>query len=302
MSFGAGFLTRPARRPSDGFPWGTGTLTLQFAGGPYRIGGLNEKQHTRANDHFQGLTGTDAPAPVEIQVLQAPPEAFTPAPPGPWVYTLELDPRPGAISLAGPGFWGHLAADGSSGRLWTAEAGDEPFVGVLENFFRVLVAYRLLDRGGVLLHSAGVVDGDRAWLFFGPSNAGKTTATRLSARGRRAILSDDLNAVTPAGPGLQAEKMPFAGDYGQNSTPAGPYPLAGLYRLHKGPAAGVGALSAAQALSALLACAPYVNADPHRQDRLLAVLQAICARVPVRALTFARDGDFWPILYQIDQD
>ncbi|MGV8038666.1 MAG: hypothetical protein AB2L07_00795 [Thermoanaerobaculaceae bacterium] len=51
----------------------------------------------------------------------------------------------------------------------------------------------LVRRRGLLLHAAGVVLGDRAFLFVGPCGAGKSTAARL-AGGR--LLSDDLVTVT----------------------------------------------------------------------------------------------------------
>ena len=53
---------------------------------------------------------------------------------------------------------------------------------VIENFLRVTTAYRAIQQGGLLLHSAGLVYEDeksekQAFIFPGRSNAGKTTLT-----------------------------------------------------------------------------------------------------------------------------
>jgi len=303
VSFGAAFLATPRLPDPAAPPWGGGALEIAFAGGPYRISGLAPDQEARARQRFRQMLTTGTPPAAELRLLRAPPEHFADIPRMPWTYTLDLRAGPDQVEVAGLLFQGLLDPGGREGRLWTPLAGGGDFVGVLENFFRILVAYRLLALGGVLLHSAGVVDRGRARLFFGPSNAGKTTAARISAGGGRQVLSDDLNAVVPDGAGgLEVEKLPFAGEYGQTGTPSGRYPLAGCYRLEKGARTVVSDLGTGAAVGALLACTPYVNADPLRQERLLDNLQRLCHRVPVRRLAFPRDGDFWPILYESDQE
>ena len=72
------------------------------------------------------------------------------------------------------------------------------------------------------------------------------------------------------------------------------YAWAGLSAIQADPALQV--LRPAAAVAALLGCAPFINRNPYRRDPLLDQLQALNARLPVRALTFARDDRFWGLL------
>src|SRR5262249_30219512 len=92
----------------------------------------------------------------------------------------------------------HLALGAPSGA---------PFDRGVENFLRPLLAEAILERGGMLLHGAGVVSGGRAHIFFGPSGSGKTTVTHLSPD--HVVLSDDLTLVIAADDGYRAAGIPF---------------------------------------------------------------------------------------------
>ena len=117
----------------------------------------------------------------------------------------------------------------------------------------------------MLLHSAGVVDAGSAWVFVGRSGAGKTTLAGSSLAAGREILSDDLNAVVPAPGGPRVAPVPFAGDHRGSATE--PVRLAALCRLVQGRRTLLEPMSGAEALSTLLAAAPFVNQDPHRLEQ-----------------------------------
>ena len=313
MSFGERFLVHPDLFPARraGEPWGGRAVALDLPGGPYRLTGLSAAQEAGAREAFGAFC---RPAPgaeggVEVRVFAAAGSDFQAVDTRGWEYELDVDRTPGAVRLAGLGLLGRIdwvakATDGDPGlacALWTSEEGDR-FPGICENFARVLLAYRLLELGGVLLHSAGVADRGRAVLFLGRSGAGKTTSATLSLRSGREVLSDDLNAVLPrpsadpSSPGWSVARLPFAGDLRRAEAGAGAFPLRALLRLEKGAPEALAPLSGGLAAATLLACAPYVNTDPHRRDALLAVLGRLAREVPGRRLTFALDGDFWSIL------
>ena len=92
------------------------------------------------------------------------------------------------------------------------------------------------------------------------------------------------------------EKLPFTGDYGDSRLPSAAVPLAGLYRLEKAVEDALCPLSRAEAVACLLACSPYVNADPWRRDALFANLLGLIPRGAAWALRFSLGGGFWPIL------
>jgi hypothetical protein len=118
--------------------------------------------------------------------------------------------------------------------MWTSV--EEPLkdvIGVFENFFRLLVAYRLNEIGGALLHSAAVVRDSRAYLFLGRSGAGKSTISKINQDAGLDVLSDDMNALVVENGRTLVEKLPFAGDLGQTAERRGGALLAGIFRLEK---------------------------------------------------------------------
>jgi hypothetical protein len=350
MSFGARFLRHPERFPERprGDAWGDRELRLDLPGGPYRLLGLSAAQEEGVLATFpaaQGLApqpgaatpgfsdpagaesggavaaaamGTAGDAPIPIQLLRCAPDEFLPVDVRGWDYELDFDWAPAAVKMAGLGLQGRLdwrpGRLGLAGALWTHEDGGVRFPGVFENFLRVLVAYRLLDLGGAVLHSAGVVKDGAGFLFLGRSGAGKTTAARLSLARGAEVLSDDLNALAIGGAWGGARggarsgagvvvvlKLPFTGDLGERRALRPPVPLGGLLRLAQDSADALAPLSRAETLACLLACAPFVNVDPHRRERLEQVLLALAAAAAPRAFTlrFSLSGGFWSIIDKI---
>jgi hypothetical protein len=325
MSFGARFLRHPERFPERprGDAWGDRELRLDLPGGPYQLLGLSAGQEDGVLATFpaaRGLVGRALPAaavgdaPIPIQLLRCTPEEFLPVDVRGWDYGLDFDWAPAAVKLAGLGLQGRLdwrsGSLGLAGALWTHEDGGERFPGVFENFLRVLVAYRLLELGGAVLHSAGVLRDGAAFLFLGRSGAGKTTAARLSLAQGAEVLSDDLNALMigdaegdarDGAVGCVVLKLPFTGDLGERRALRPPLPLGGLLRLAQDSADALAPLSRAETLACLLACAPFVNVDPHRRERLEQVLLALAAAAAPRAYTlrFSLSGGFWTIIDRI---
>jgi hypothetical protein len=247
--------------------------------------------------------GEDLPAAtgIEVRVFRCAPEDFLPVDARGWEYGLDCDWSPAAVRLAGLGLAARLdwRQGGLAGALWTCEDGGPRFPGVFENFLRVLVAYRLLELGGVVLHSAGVVRGGAAYLFLGRSGAGKTTVARLGLARGAEVLSDDLNALAPrAGGGCAVLKLPFTGDLGERRAVVPPVPLGALLRLQQDTTDAITPLSRAETLACMLACAPFVNVDPHRRERLEGVLLALLSAgaPPALGLRFSLRGEFWSIL------
>jgi hypothetical protein len=306
--FGGGFLVNPDLFPARraGEAWGTGAIRLALPGGPYEIRGLNAAQEDAVRRRFgryceTSAAGGGSPAVVESLLFRAAEADFRTFDVRGWEYGLDVDAGAEAVRLAGLRLVARLdwrpAGGRLAGALWTPEAGGEPFAGIFENFLRVLVAYRLHELGGAVLHCAAVAGRGGAHLFLGRSGAGKSTLSRLAQDHGAAVLSDDLNALRLEAGATVVEKLPFTGDYGDARSPTPPFPLAGLYRLEKDEDDAVRPLSRAQGLACLLACSPYVNADPHRRDALLAtLLRLVPPGAPLFCLRFSLGGGFWPIL------
>jgi len=300
-SFGERYLTAPDLFPARraGEPWGDQEVVVQFAGGAYRFRGMGAAQADQVRERYgsgqdHAADGTGA---VDIAIFRAPPDEFLPLRYEGTEYRWDMDYAEAAVRLAGDGFMARIdRAPRLAAAIWVAD-GEGPLpLNTLENCFRVVVAYRLLELGGMLLHSSGVVWDGAARLFVGPSGAGKTTVARLGLGVGFEVLSDDLNAVIPVDAGIIAEKVPFAGDLGRTPTRGARFPVVGIFRLHQAAAHRVEASSAASAVASMIAAAPFLNADPCCADQLAHNAQSIAAGVATGRLHFARDGGFWHLL------
>ena len=218
-----------------------------------------------------------------------------------WQTAFDLERAGDTVLVAGRRLLGRIefgdCGQRTSAALWTsADGNDAEWHGLAENFLRVLVAHRVLGQGGVLLHSAAVVHGDGAFVFFGHSGAGKSTLCALSANRGLQVLSDELNALVPSGDGFRVERLPFAGDFGRSGGARESFPIAGLHALAQGLPHAILPLGRARAVGALSACAPFVNDDPQGGPRLLENLEHLTRATTVSTLRFGLDPSFWDTL------
>ena len=302
MSFGDNFLEEPDLFPArqSGEPWGAERVIIRFAGNDYVCDGLSETQVEGLCAKFGNLrfAAAEGSRPsVNIRIFRVAPEDFL-VDEREWDFDFDLDYAPTAVSVAGFHVMARLDWQPRlSAALWTSE--DDQLVerAIFENLLRIVAAYHMLEQGGVLLHSAAVVDERGAHVFFGPSGAGKSTISRLGFEVRRSVLSDDMNALRTEANAVVVEKLPFAGDFGSTLNSAERFfPVCDLYRLEKGTVPAIRTLRPASAIAALLECAPFVNRNPFRHEALIDNLENLHARLPVRVLTFAPDEHTWEYL------
>jgi hypothetical protein len=301
MSFGERFLSQPDLFPArpSGEAWGARAAVLDLPGGPYRFTGLSEAQAAIVTARFPGRRLPEAtPGAVTAAIFRASPTDFLAFDTRGWEYALDTDFQPDSVRLAGISIEARLDwRPALSGSLWTPDGGEEPFAGIFENFCRVLAAYRLLETGGAILHSAGVVAAGGAFVFLGRSGAGKTTVSRLCEERGGTVLSDDMNALVLDGGSAQVAALPFTGDLGDRGGVPSRHPLHALVRLEKSADDALAPLSRAEIAACLFACSPFVNADPHRREALLGnLLRLAAAGGGGWALRFSLDGGMWSIL------
>ena len=193
-----------------------------------------------------------------------------------------------------------------------------------ENLLRVYLAYRCLQHGGLLMHSSGAVRNGWAYLFFGPSGAGKTTIALLSEKAGYPVLGDDIVALRPFPPSLPlGTPSPFPGEpaladlrlgRGQGgerffaySLPFGNRedfaprknlraPIAALYRLQKSTEQRIAPLPGVQALTELISATPFIHIDAALTEQALAVAQSLQRAVPVRQLLNYPPPSVWSVL------
>jgi hypothetical protein len=210
-------------------------------------------------------------------------------------YRMAAAPEPGGLRLAAHGFAGWFRARDRVGAVALCHGRYDPPERALENYLRACVAWVALERGGLLLHSASIVRGGAAYLFFGASGAGKSTLASLDREGR--IVSDDLTLLMP-GPGgrLHVVGTPFRGTYTAGDPVTGRHPLHSAYRLRQDERTFVARASAARATAALLANLTFVIDQIGRVPGLAERLEPRLRGIPTYELHFRRAPDFWRAL------
>jgi hypothetical protein len=208
----------------------------------------------------------------------------------------------GEIEITGLDFSGRFVRDGRSPIQATLSVAREEELsrsGVLENFLRILLAHHVLDQGGALLHSAGVLYRNNAYLFSGRSNAGKTTLARKAIAAGADVLSDDINLVAFENGGFRAHKVPFSGELGrraENLSGCGSFPLGGLVLLEKASRLTAIPVTPAEGVAGLLTGCPYVNDDAREFPALMDFLTRLVFHSPVIRLGVAKEDSFEAII------
>lgn len=305
MVFAEDYLRNTSDFPStsEGTPWGGHSVAIDFSGGPYIFECLNESQENTIKDRFVGFCLDSAKPPLQAlrtAVLDFDPAAFKVVDFSTRDYTFDRLFLENEVLLAGLDFIARITrSPGLSASLWTSADRKDDFPFIFENVFRVLVAYRLLELGGTILHSACVAREGRAYLMLGNSGAGKSTFSRMALAANWEVLSDDMNAVRLENGRWVVEKLPFAGDLGQTPSRSNRYPLAGIFRLNKSGNNRLSPWSKGQAVAKALGCSPVVNDDPHRTKPLLDALERMAGSVPTRQLEFSLDGGALKLLPEV---
>lgn len=302
MNFGSFFLKEPEQFPAAplGDPWGEEVVGLTLSGTHFTFTGLSLRQAAYVRQRYGDFVvaaPVAAALAIPTRIFRADPGDFSPFDQRGWTYTLDRDYGPRRIRIAGLELMAMLDwSPHLSAALWSATETTPGFNLVFDNVFRLVSAYALLARGGVLLHSAGVSDGTWAWIGFGHSGAGKSTLSGLALDAGQRVLSDDLNALRHEDGQWLAQRVPFAGELGPTHGDDRSYPIAGLCRLAKGAEHRLAPLARPEALAALVGSAPYVNQDPYRVLALMTSLESLLRALDCHDLTFRKDAGFWPLL------
>jgi hypothetical protein len=203
---------------------------------------------------------------------------------------LEAAPRPPAPSAEF-----HYAHEGS--HVWL-NGGAAHFSGVrneyaLDSLLRVLLSWLLLPQQGFLLHAATVVREERAYIFTGRSEAGKSTVASLAPAG--SVLTDEISLLRHEEHCWRAYGTPFWGEFraaGSNRSS----PIAGIFALVKAGENAVRPLTPREALRALLPNVLFFSSDLAASARLLDLLTGAVTQMPCFELRFRRDASFWEVL------
>lgn len=164
----------------------------------------------------------------------------------------------------------------------------------IDSVLRIVYTLLLSTEGGFLLHASSAVRDGRAFLFTGPSGAGKTTIVGL-APADVTVLTDEISYIRRTDRGYRAFGTPFAGDRQEPGEPISA-PVAALFRLEQGPDNQRERLGTTAAVRALMRNILFFTVDPELTARLLDAACDFVAAVPAFRLTFAPDTRVWSTL------
>jgi hypothetical protein len=203
----------------------------------------------------------------------------------------------GILNFSAPGYQGYINEKVGYGYLELSSAFP---IEDIDYFLRVALALIAHNADCVLMHTAGIIRKDQAYLFFGHSGSGKTTICRsslnASSPGTYKILNDDLVLLQPHGKIWLAHGTPF-----WNRTQIEPSnhnaPIAGMYYLIQDKQVFTQNLSKSVAIAALLSNIPVIPQDTVRSIHLLNLLNRIQNSVPILELQFLPDNSFWNVIH-----
>ncbi len=167
---------------------------------------------------------------------------------------------------------------------------------------RFALAVELAEQGGFFLHCAGLVDKGAAYLFFGPSDSGKSTMAELADAD--AVLSDEAVIVKKNGSDWTAYGTPFSGmlEVGENTAA----PLAAFVKLTKADAGepmDCVRMTGRRATQELLRSVIALDDGPDAKARAAANALEAAADVPVYDFTFFPVPEAWPlVLSHLDRE
>jgi len=141
----------------------------------------------------------------------------------------------------------------------------------------------------LVIHSCGVLDGDKGYIFAGSSGAGKSTMAKIwSAVPGVTVLNDDRIILRKSGEQVWMQGTPWHGDFGRVSAQS--IPIRKIFILKHHLSNQVQRIPAGQLARQLFirSFPPYW--DECRLERMLGVLDQICQKATGYELGFVPDS------------
>ncbi|MFA6216204.1 MAG: hypothetical protein WDL87_00920 [Candidatus Omnitrophota bacterium] len=164
-----------------------------------------------------------------------------------------------------------------------------PDVGIVD-VLRFLCFVVLLKKSGFLLHASVVLHRGFSYVFFGPSESGKTTIARLSQGS--IVLTDETAAILKRKGKFYAYATPFFGDFGLPDENKGA-PLKAIFLISKDRLFTHRRLKQADAVKELLHNILVNIPDRAIVNTLLVSLADLTHNVPCYQLYFKQDEAIW---------
>jgi hypothetical protein len=267
-------------------------LDLDFSGIRLRLEGLTPSLSSRISQEWAAFTTDDACDPfLRLRLSYAdgplPEGAFAPK-----AMTSALEEGRASFFMAEGS--ATILDDGAGEVELLRGTGERGYYALL-NLLRACLAWRLPSRGGMLLHAAGLVVGERAFVLVGPEGSGKSSWARLGESAGCRVLSDDLVLMDGAGADLEALGSPLRSTHQAEYRP-GRWPLAAVLFPRHGERTALDPVDMLVARARLVANLTFIADAVEKDERIAPLLDRITRSVPCSQLTFALDSSFVELL------
>ncbi|MHC5036145.1 MAG: hypothetical protein ACYTHM_02420 [Planctomycetota bacterium] len=178
---------------------------------------------------------------------------------------------------------------------------DAPFF-TADAMLRIAFSTLLLEEGLILVHSVSAAEGNRAALFMGPSESGKSTLAR-ALRSDAAILADDVTAVRIGAGEVRTFGTPFWSlsepDYDRNRFLRQNARLGLCASLVKSNHVALRPMKPEAAVGLLLQNNLYFGADATGRQKVFDLAMGLMGTVPFFELHFVKDASPWEAIREV---
>lgn len=267
------------------------TIGLDLSGPDIALCGVSEPILRQLREEWPAFVGAAPSVPfLEVTIRQthrvAPAGNYDPK-------AMQVEQLAHGVRFSMPEGVGTLHAGGHAEIELVQSAGLRPYF-TLMNLVRGCLAWRIRDRGGALIHAAGLVVDGRAFLLVGAEGAGKSTWARLGEAAGGAVISDDLVLIDGEGDGLHVVGGPFRSTHRVLYRP-GRWPLAALLFPRHAESPRLTALPPLLARARIAANLPFLGAEAEGDARLSSSLDRLMQARGLQ-LDFGLDGGFLELL------
>jgi len=164
----------------------------------------------------------------------------------------------------------------------------------IDALIRIVHSLELAAAGGFLIHAASAIRNKRAFIFAGPSGAGKTTISRLAPESVD-LLTDEISYVRESRGRFHAWGTPFAGELGTPGLNTSA-PIECLYFLEHAPKNCVSRLDGSEALRGLMKNILFFASDPNLVRMVFETAAVFLEKTDVYRLSFTPDTAVWSLI------
>lgn len=155
-------------------------------------------------------------------------------------------------------------------------------------------AYFLSEKDGFIIHAAGVIFKNNAYIFVGPSGSGKTTITKILKKRGINIISDEKIVISRKNDSFFAFGFPWGNDKNRCA------PVKNILFLKKSDKINFRRLSHTSAIAEIFPQITLKILDEKIAKNILDTLSLLFKKVPGFKMKFLKNDSFWDKLENLD--